>query len=267
MKSLRICLSALVVLLLVLGLLLWFLPARWAVPWIEPHLHGLRLEQVQGTLWQGSSARVVSVDGQMLGKAQWQLSRRALLGAPELHLTFAGPSLSFAGVATSLSDGKIAAHDITIRADLTALGLAAIVPLGQPRGALTANADHAVLQGGWPMELQLQAQWNPAVMQTREGDVALGALVLQVQSHGGIIQAQLRDAGEGPLAADGDLQLSPLGWRLDATLSSRQTDPKLDHWLATLGTPSADGSVHIQRHGGLAGTLPSSRAEKDGGKP
>lgn len=263
MKSLRNYLLGLAVLLLALGLLLWFLPVRWALPWIEPQLHGLRLEQVHGTLWRGSSAQVVSADGQALGKAQWQLSRLALLGEPNLKLTFDGPSLSFAGRARRLPDQKLEVHDVSLRANLGLVGLPATSPFGQPDGTLTVDVSHALLQGGWPLELQSTARWQQAVLHTGSGDVALGTLALQAQSRSGIIQAQLHDSGEGPLAAAGKLQLSPLGWRLDATLASRQTDPKLDQWLATLGTPSADGSVHIQRHGGLAGALPPSQEEQD----
>ena len=88
-------------------------------------------------------------------------------------------------------------------------------------------------------------------MHAPHGDVALGELHLQVQAQGGVIQTQMGDDGQGPLHVDGQLQLSPFGWRLDATLQPRQTDPALRQWLAGLGQPAADGSVHIQRHGGL----------------
>ena len=42
MKYLRKCLIGLGVLLLVAALLLWFLPARWAMAWIEPQLQDRR---------------------------------------------------------------------------------------------------------------------------------------------------------------------------------------------------------------------------------
>ncbi|MDQ6646406.1 MAG: type II secretion system protein N [Pseudomonadota bacterium] len=267
MKSLQKYLLGLGVLLLALGLVLWFLPARWATPWIETKLHGLQLQQVHGTVWQGRSDQVVAADGQTLGKLQWQLSRRALLGQGRLHLSFDGPSLTFSGIVSKPSEPLIDVRDVTMRTDLGSLGLPAVSPLGQPRGDLQVSISHALLQGGWPMELQLQAQWQQAVMHTQDGDVALGTLALQAQSQGGVVQAQIHDTGNGPLAAAGELQLSPLGWRLDATLSSRQTDPKLDRWLATLGPVSADGRVHIQQRGGLAATLPSSAVKPKAKQP
>ncbi len=257
MKPLRKCLIGLGVLMLAAAVLLWFLPARWALPWIEPKLHGLHLQRVQGTLWHGRADEVVAADGQAQGRLQWQLSRRALLGQVRLQLQFEGPRLAFSGEVRRLPDGQIEVSGANVRAELSALPHVAVSPWGQPRGELQATIDHALLQAGWPMQLQAQAQWPQALMHTPEGDVALGTLQARASAQGGVIRAQLHDDGHGPLHADGELQLSPLGWRLDATLRARQTDPALRRWLARLGPPAADGSVHIQRRGGLAGGAPT----------
>jgi general secretion pathway protein N len=254
LKPLRKCLIGLGVLTLAAAMLLWFLPARWAMPWIEPQLHGLHLQQVQSTLWQGRADEVVAADGQALGQLQWQLSRRALLGQVRLQLQFEGPQLAFSGGIRRLPDGQVEVSGASVRAELSAWVHGAVSPWGQPRGELQVTIDHALLQGGWPMQLQAQAQWPQAVMHTRDGDVALGTLQAQARAQGGVIRAQLHDDGHGPLHVDSELQLSPLGWRLDATLRARQTGPALRRWLARLGPPAADGSVHIQRRGGLAGS-------------
>jgi len=257
LKSLRKCLIGLGMLALAAAVLLWFLPARWAVPWIEPQLHGLRLQQMQGTLWHGRADEVVAADGRALGQLQWQLSRRALLGQMRLQWQFEGPQLAFSGGARRLSNGQIEVSSASMRAELAAWGHGAASPWGQPRGELQVTIDHALLQGGWPLQLQAQAQWSHAIMHTHDGDVALGKLQAQASAQGGVILAQLHDDGHGPLHVDGKLQLSPLGWRLDATLRARQTDPVLRRWLARLGQPAADGSVRIQRRGGLAGSAPA----------
>ena len=239
-------------LLLTAAVLLWLLPARWVMPWVEPQLHGLRLQQVQGSVWDGRAAEVVAADGHVLGQLQWQLSRRALLGQLQLLLSFHGPQLVFSGAMERLPGDRIALHEASMHVALAALDRPMTSPWGQPRGELQLTVDQAVLQGGWPLQLRAQLQWRHAVMRTSQGDVALGELQWQAQAQGGVIQAQVRDDGNGPLHVDGKLQLSPLGWRLDATLRPRQTDPSLRHWLTGLGPASADGSVHIQRSGGLA---------------
>jgi general secretion pathway protein N len=248
--------------LLAAALLLWFLPARWVTPWLQPRLHGLRLQQVQGLLWDGRADRVVDIDGRVLGRLQWRVSRRALLGTLRLRLDFDGPQLVFSGGMQRLPEGQIALSEVNMRAELTALDPYMPdhdrrSPLGQPRGELQLTVDHALLQGGWPLQLQARAQWRRAVMHMRGDDVALGDLQWQAQAKNGVIQAQVHDDGKGPLHADGQLQLSPLGWRLDAVLRPRQTDPALRLWLAGLGQPATDGSVHIRRSSGLAGSLPA----------
>ncbi|WP_426688947.1 type II secretion system protein N [Rhodanobacter ginsengiterrae] len=257
MKSLRISLIAFGALVAIAGTLLWFLPARWILPWLEPRLHGLQLQQVSGSVWDGRADAVVAADAQTLGQLQWQLSRRALLGQPRMRVQFTGPQLAFSGELARLPNGDMQARDAHIHAALATLGGAWNTPWGQPRGELQVAVVHVVLHGGWPMQLDAQATWRDAAVRTTQGDLALGEVRARAQAEQGVIRAQLHDAGGGPLQLAGALQLSPLGWRLDATLRARQTDPALQRWLATLGTPAADGSVHIQRHGGLAGIAPA----------
>jgi general secretion pathway protein N len=257
LKALRNSLAGLGMLLLAVALLLWFLPARWAMPWIEPYLHGLRLQQVQGLLWEGRAASVETADGQPLGRLQWQLSRRALLGKFSLQWQFDGPQFALSGGLQKLPNDQVEARDVSGHADMAALDRHVKSSLGQPHGELRLTIERALLQGGWPLQLQGQAQWQHAVMHTINGDVALGELHLQAQAQNGIVQAQLKDDGSGPLQVDGQLQMSPLGWRLDATLRPRQPDPALRRWLGGLGPAAADGSVHVQQHGGLVGGPPA----------
>ena len=180
----------------------------------------------------------------------------ALLGQVQLQLDFQGPHLTFSGAMQRLPDNQVQWRDVSMRAELAALLPRVALPQGQPLGELQIVADQALLQGGWPLQMDGRAQWLHAAMRTRSGDVSLGDLQWQAQAQGGVIEVQLHDEGRGPLQADGQLQMSPLGWRLDAKLRARQTDPALRHWLAGLGQPDADGGVHIQRGGGLGGSLP-----------
>lgn len=256
MKYLRKGLVGLAVLLLAAALLLWFLPARWVQPRIEARLHGLRLAQVHGLLWDGRAGQVLAADGRVLGSLHWHLSRRALFGKVRLQLDFAGPQLGFSGTMRQLPGGRDEWRTVTLHAALAALPPRLTSPLGQPGGTLQLTVAHALLQGGWPLQLQATAQWQHATMQTHAGVLVLGELQAQVQAQGGVIQAQLQDDGHGPLQVEAQALLSPLGWRLDATLRARQTGPALRRWLSTLGPADADGTVHIHRRGGLAASLP-----------
>ena len=264
MKYLRKGLIGVAALLLAVALLLWFLPARWLQPRIEARLHGLRLAQVQGLLWDGRAGQVLAADGRVLGSLRWRLSRRALLGEVRLQLDFAGPQLGFSGTLRQRPGGRVEWHAVTLHAELAALQPRLTSPLGQPGGTIQLAVPRALLQGGWPLQLQATAQWQHAVMQTRTGALTLGELQARAQAQGGVIQAQLQDDGHGPLQVQAQALLSPLGWRLDATLRARQTDPALRRWLSTLGPADADGTVHIHRRGGLAGSLPGATPTSTG---
>ena len=253
MKTLRKILLAAAVLLSAAAALVWWLPARWALPLLQPSLHGLRLQQVGGTLWDGHAGQVLAPDGHALGRLQWQLSHRALFGRVVLQVDFAGPQFGFHGRLQKLPAGQLDWRGLQARVDLSALADPRLrLPLGQPRGELTLQAGHALLQGGWPLEMQAGLQWRQAALRTKEGNVALGDLHGQASAQGGVIHAQWQDDGQGPLRTTGELQLSPLGWRLTAELQPRNDDPVLRRWLAALGRPGTDGTVHVDRRGGLA---------------
>ena len=253
LKTLKKILPAVAVLLLAAAAALWWLPARWVLPLLQSSLHGLRLQQVGGTLWDGRAGQMLAPDGRALGQLQWQLSHRALFGQIELQVDFDGPQFAFHGYMRKLPAGQVAWSGVQARVELSALADPRLrLPLGQPQGELALHAEHALLQGGWPLEMQAGLQWRHAAMHMKNGDVALGNLHGTLAAQDGVIHAQWQDDGEGPLRTTGDLQLSPLGWRLTAELQPRQEDPSLRRWLAALGKPDADGKMHIERSGGLA---------------
>ena len=256
LKYLRNVLIALVLLAALVLALVWYLPARWVMPRIEPQLHGMRLQQVHGSVWEGDAGQVIGGDGKRLGKLRWRISRRALLGDLRLQLAFDGPQLTFSGAMRRLPDGRIEVDDLHLQVALDVLETDAESPLGRPLGELQLNAEHVLLQGGWPLQLQAHGLWQHAAVRTDEGDLTFGDIQLEAQSQGGVIQAHWHDVGTGPLQVQGELQLSPLGWRLDTTLRARHTDPALQRWLARFGPVSQDGSVNIQQSGGLAGNVP-----------
>lgn len=256
MKILKKILAALAVLLLAVALVLWWLPARWAMPLLQPSLHDLRLQEVGGTLWDGRAGQVISPQGRVLGRVQWQLSHRALFGQVDMQLDFAGPQFGISARMRKLPAGQVDVSDLQAHAELSALTDPRLRwPLGQPRGAFVLDARHALLQSGWPLELQADWQWRQAAMYVKNGDVALGDLHGLLVAQGGVIHAQWQDDGQGPLRTTGSLELSLLGWRLDAELQPRRDDTALQRWLAALGRPDADGTIHIARSGGMAAAI------------
>jgi general secretion pathway protein N len=247
-------LVVLVVLLLSLGLLLWFLPARWVQASLEARLHGLRLDEVSGTVWDGRAGRLLTADGHDLGKLAWQVPHAALWGDMRLSVGLDGPQLSFHGDMHQRDAQRVEWHALHLQGDIDALGNHAVVLGGMLHGQVSIDIAHVLLQGRWPLELDGKARWSEAEVTTARGVLALGEIQLQAQGQEGVIQGQLRDGGSGPLQLDGQLGLSPLGWRYDVNARPRGINPALQAWLQGLGRADADGTVHIKGSGGLVKT-------------
>ena len=249
--------TVLIVLLLAAALLVAFLPARWMVSTLEARLHGLRLAGVSGSLWQGHAERLLAVDGTDLGQLDWQLSRHALLGDTRLSVHLAGPLGSFSADMQQLDAQRMEWRGLQLEGDLAALRTHMMPAGSQLRGALKFEGKRLVLQGRWPVEVDAQAQWADAGLQAQGRELTFGNLQLQAQGQGGVVQGSLQDDGKGPLQVDGQFMLSPLGWRYDIAARPRSADPALRRWLAGFGPLTADNTLHLQRHGGLAAPAPA----------
>lgn len=252
MKTLRIVLTGLAVLVLALALLVWFMPARWAVAALGPRLHGVRLEQVDGLAWRGRAGRVLSAEGMDIGKVQWTLSRRALLGDVRLHLALQKPGVTFSGNLHRLSATEVDWSDVQLDADAALFDGLPRLRGNSLHGRLNVHIVDAHLQGIWPMQLEADAQWLGASVDESGRSVVLGNFRLRAQGDGGVIQLDLGDEGTGALQATGKASLSPLGWRYRVVLKPRTDDHALRQWLADFGKLSADGTLQLQGSGGLA---------------
>src|SRR6185312_13620685 len=136
LKTLKKILAAVVVLLLAAAALLWWLPAHWALPLLQPSLHGLRLQQVDGSVWNGRAEQVLASNGRDLGRLQWQLSHRALLGRVEVQLDFDGQL-------RKLSAAQVVWSGVQARVNFSALADPRLrLPLGQPQGEFDLGVGH-----------------------------------------------------------------------------------------------------------------------------
>lgn len=241
-----------VVIVLSMVLLVLFLPARWAVPFVQPRLHGVVIRGVHGLLWDGSADDVRAADGRRLGLVRWQLARSALWGRVDLQLACEGDGLTARGHLQRDNQKRPVWSNVDMRVDLAKWGAPWPGPLGAPQGMLSVTLDHVVLESNWPMEASGRLHWQDAAMMIGASRIVLGTLDMDIGATHGVLHGQPHDTGDGPLHVQGDWQASPLGWRLDLLLRPRGVDPDLRHWLARLGRPASDGSVQLHRRGGLA---------------
>lgn len=245
----------LLVLLVVVFALLWFLPARWALPWLHARLNGVHLQDVSGLVWDGRAGQVMSARGENLGALQWQLSRKALLGDNLLQVELHGPRIDFTGRMAGKQATEATWTDVQMHIDLDVLGAGPVLLGGWPRGTLRATASRIELRGGWPWTLDTQVQWQDATLRMRQGNLALGSLQADLRAVNGVVEGHLQDDGHGPLRIDGRMQLSPLARRFTAEAAPRGRQPALQQWLAGFGAVDAEGVTHIDYSGGLAAAL------------
>ncbi|WP_404559252.1 type II secretion system protein N [Dyella humi] len=251
-------LVVLVVGVLAVGALAWFIPASWALPLLQSQWRGVRLEGLSGTLWQGRAEQVSIASGPPLGRLDWTLSRRALLGDIRVDLNLYQPQLQVQAQMHRVSSAQMDLHDLTLHMDMAMLGAQPWLH-GQPQGQLDLQVPQAQLQGIWPMQLDATGNWSQASIHTPQGEVPLGTVMLAVTGQSGAIQGTLNDDGSGPVQTSGRLSFSPLGWDLQVRLIPRNDNPALLSWLRSLGTPAADGTLELRYRGGLAQLNPVTR--------
>jgi general secretion pathway protein N len=236
---------------LVLAAGVWFLPASWALPLLQPQRRGVHLDDVSGTLWRGRAGQVSLANGTQLGSLAWTLSPRALLGDIHLGLDLRQPQLALQAQVHRVSSTQLDLHDVSLQMNMSLLGPQPWLR-GQPQGQLALQVPQAQLQSNWPMQLDATGTWSHAAVRTPQGEVPLGALSLAVTGASGVIQGTLNDDGSDPVQTAGRLSFSPLGWDVELRLIPRSDNPALMSWLHSLGPLTAHGTLELRYRGGLA---------------
>ena len=244
--------------LLLASALAWlvaYLPAAWVRPQLEARLRGGRLEGLSGTVWEGHADRLLASNGGDLGQLDWQFSRRALLGDTQLSVDLHGAWGRLTAQMRKLEGKREEWSQVHVDGDLAQLSARLAPNAAGLQGQLTIDNARVVLQGRWPLELDAAAQWSDARLPGDQRELSLGNLQLRANGAGGVVNATVKDDGDGPLQLAGRLALSPLGWKYDIKARPREPDPALRDWLAGFGRLAADGSMHVERSGGLAAIM------------
>lgn len=247
MKRALLIVAGLLVVALV-ALVAWF-PASWAWRMASGPHDAIKVGQIEGSLWHGR-AKDLDYAGVDLGTLDWRLSPAFLWGRTELTLRLTGDvanghaELARRGAETTLSNLHL---EVVVDTLPVWLG----TPPMSPRGTLVVDIPKAVLRERWPRQLSGYVAWEDTALADRFNVVPLGNLRADLSERNGtVLQATFSDGG-GPLALSGTAQVSLLGWRVDAVLRTRKDTTLMHRVIAQFGQPSTDGSLHIDKHGGL----------------
>jgi general secretion pathway protein N len=241
-----------VLLLVILALvaLFWLLPAAWALPLLQRRMPGVHLDAVGGSLWQGHAENVTDDKGRLLGRVDWTLSRRVVLGQLNFAFDFQGPAGSAGGELEGRGEVQAWRH-VRLNLDISRLKLPAAMRMEGASGRLTGTFDTLTLRSNWPQDLTGTLRWRDAAVNSRGEEVKLGDLRADLAGMANVIHGELRNEGDGPVTLQGSLLVAPIGWRLAANLRPRRADAALERVLSRWAHKAADGSYPVNLHAGV----------------
>jgi general secretion pathway protein N len=241
MKRIWILLAIVAVLLSAAVAVALTFPAAVAWGWVSERAPDVRLQGVDGTVWNGSATRI-SVRGQVLGRLQWQLSPWQLLsGNPRLHLEVDGPGLKLAGELLRHDVDLIAIEHLNVQTEAGWLAPALAIPELEPTGILVSEDASLILaRSGLPRALDAHIEWREAGVR---GQVIarLGTLMIDAQGKDGRIEAQVRDSGDGEVEIRGKASIDQNSYRSEVVLVPRVSDGPVVEALQWVGQPRPEG--------------------------
>jgi general secretion pathway protein N len=227
MRVLRRLLLLVLLLAVIAGLVLWYLPAGFAWRQLGQDRLGpaLALQEISGTVRQGRAGQAL-VNGFPVGALDWTVDWRGLLrrqvgGSWRLD----GPAWQAQAADTRLVGDTVEVRDL--RASLPALLLQPMLDIPALTFLGTVEIDLARLRqrAGRIEQAQGQARWLDAGV-TGQAQARFGPLRAQFGTgEDGRIVGTVQDEG-GPLSVEGQFQLDGLRYRAEVILLARDpADP------------------------------------------
>ena len=252
MKLLRNLFLLFLVLLVVGGIVLALLPARFALDFVGGRLGPVELGEVSGTVWRGE-ARPARVNGEDIGTLSWSLSPWALFAARvDADLRLEGDVWRGDGSVSVKRDRSVRVRDLHLNFPAQRLQPALDIPALVLRGEVQVHIVEGELLGGFPTAVKGTATWKDAAV-AGSAAAQFGDLSTDFASDGaGGLKGTLRDSG-GPLQAQGSYQASLAGYSADVVLRARDGNPQVIEALQYIGQPQPDGSARLEVRGQLLG--------------
>jgi len=239
------------VLLIILGLVVAFLPASIAIGWMEGRMGNARLEGVSGALWNGRADRV-NVREREFGEMTWSVSPLALFSRRlDADITLDGPELKADGFISASGPGSLVLRGMKLQMDAQRLQPAPDIPALQLRGPVEFDLSEVVVQQYFPSKVNGSAVWREAAV-TGAADARLGDIRAEFATQAdGSIAGTVTDSG-GPLIMEGGRFSAGIGGvNAEATLRARDGDAAVLRALQHVGQPQADGSSRLEIRGKL----------------
>jgi general secretion pathway protein N len=239
------------VLLLILGLIVAFLPASVALGWMEGRMGGVKLETVSGSVWNGR-AEQLTVRERALGAVSWSISPWALLSRRlDADVSVDGPELKAAGFVSIDKPGNLQLRGMQLSLEAQRMQPALDIPALQLRGTVDFDLREVVVVQYFPTRIEGSAVWRDAAV-AGAADALLGEIRSEFATQAdGSIAGTVTDSG-GPLQIEGGRFSAGIrGISAEATLRARNDDAAVLRALQHVGELQPDGSSRLQINGQL----------------
>lgn len=197
--------SVILIVLVVLGVVIYRLPARWITDSIN--VAGLDIDGVAGTIWSGQITRL-SVNGEPVAPVRWSLRPMALLTgkvAADIEMFPRGGSIS--ATLTVASNNQLTAEDVRVTGQLQ--HIAGGTALGPILGTIDAEFERIVVASDGALEVIGTAAIGN-LQYPVNAPYGLGDFLISCDDTGGPpVTCKAADKGNGPVELAADLALGP----------------------------------------------------------
>ena len=214
-----------IVLALIAGIALWYLPASFAYRYFGDRLGpSVVLQELSGSARDGRAGQVL-INGFPVGAFDWLVDWRSVLRRqPELtwRLDGDGDAWQASGTTTRLADGSLQMDNMRMQLPALLLKPVLDVPALNFLGTVEVQLDVLRLRGMIIEEARGRARWFDAGV-TGEAQARFGPLSAHFATTApGHVIGEVEDEG-GPIAVDGQFEL--IGIRYHAEVILRPRDP------------------------------------------
>jgi Type II secretion system (T2SS), protein N len=221
-------------------------PGTWVDRRVAAITEGkIRINDAQGTVWRGRGALGDS-RGTWRIPVTWRIGPLALArGALDIEFE---PSPAGGGPRgrITLENGSAEVHNVELRAPAAALRTLAPVALPVEAGGEWLLYSPEFRYDGRRAEGVIDVRWDRARLASNGSALDLGTLTAHLVPQGGALAGTLANVG-GDAQIDGDVTLAANGATVKANIAAGPgVPPDVARTIAALGTPDANGVVHVQ---------------------
>jgi general secretion pathway protein N len=232
-----------------LALVIGMTPARLLYPHVAERLQPLRLQGIDGSIWNGQ-ASMASVLAEPLGPLSWTLDPwAALRGEASGEASLRGSSMRALG-RFRLAANRLLAEAVDAQLDARLLEPALDIPALRLGGKVQARFVRLRAEDGFLREATGTLRWADLSV-SGYAEAKLGHLMIHFKTlDSGEIVGELRDEG-GPLRASGEIRMRDNQFRADLVLAAEPGAVHIQEALLYVGQRQQDGSSRLIIEGAM----------------